>query len=330
MTELRKRELERRVSIIIFVLLTIAPLFIRSPYPFFVLCLAVINGVAVMGLNFIFGLAGQLHLGTAGFLGIGSYAFSLAATKAGWNFWAAALLSVVVVCIFSLFLGFPTLRLKRYYLAIITIGFAEITRSILMNWSSFTGGVFGIQNIPRPSFFGLQFTDNRTFYYLALILSILLYLLAIRIERSRFGRALKAVRDDELAAEAIGMNSTFLKVFAFICCGAYSAVAGTLYASFQQYVSPELYTQAYSFSFVSMLVFGGIGSVPGALLGATALTVLMELLRFMKQWYLVMYAAAIILIIVYEPYGLMGILSRLRSRGAVQAELPGGASETKV
>ncbi|NLN16484.1 MAG: branched-chain amino acid ABC transporter permease [Firmicutes bacterium] len=330
MTEARKRELERTVSIIVFVLLTLAPIFVRSQYPFFVLCLAVINGIAVMGLNFIFGFAGQLHMGVAAFLGIGSYAFSLAAVKYGWNWWAAAILSIIVVGIFSLFLGFPTLRLKRYYLAIMTIGFQEITRSVLMNWSSFTGGVFGIQNIPRPSLFGLQFTDNRLFYYLALILSILLYLLAIRIERSRFGRALRAVRDDELAAEAMGMNSTFLKVFAFIWCGAYSAVAGTLYASFQQYVSPELYTSAYSFSFVSMLVFGGIGSVPGAVLGATALTVLMELLRFMKQWYLVIYAAAIIVIIVYEPYGLMGILTRMRTKRLAAAELSEGARDASL
>ena len=126
------------------------------------------------------------------------------------------------------------------------------------------------------------------------------------------------------------MNSTFLKVFAFIWCGAYSAVAGTLYASFQQYVSPELYTSAYSFSFVSMLVFGGIGSVPGAVLGATALTVLMELLRFMKQWYLVIYAAAIIVIIVYEPYGLMGILTRMRTKRLAAAELSEGARDASL
>ena len=113
-----------------------------------------------MGLNFIFGFAGQLHMGVAAFLGIGSYAFSLAAVKYGWNWWAAAILSIIVVGIFSLFLGFPTLRLKRYYLAIMTIGFQEITRSVLMNWSSFTGG-FWDQNIrARPS--GLQFTDNRS------------------------------------------------------------------------------------------------------------------------------------------------------------------------
>jgi branched-chain amino acid transport system permease protein len=300
--------------LVIFLILLLAPLFVRSQYPFFVLCLAVINGITVMGLNFIFGLAGQLNLGMAGFLGIGSYAFALSAVRLGLNFWAALLISILVVCFFALCLGFPTLRLKRYYLAIITIGFTEITRSVLMNWSSFTGGVFGIKRIPRPSLFGLSFANNRNYYFLILALCFALCILALRIDKTKFGRALKAIRDDELAAETLGMNSTQLKVLAFVCCGAYAAVAGTLYASFQFYISPELYTLPYSYSFVSMLVVGGLGSVPGALIGAIALTVLMEALRFLKQWYLVMYSAAIIVVIVYEPGGIMGFFKRWRAK----------------
>lgn len=302
------------ILVVLFCLLAISPLFVRSSYPLFVLCLSIINGIAVIGLNFIFGLAGQLHLGLSSFLGIGAYALALSTTRAGLNFWAAMVLSVLVVSIFSLLLGIPTLRLKRYYLAIMTIGFGEITRSVLMNWSSFTGGVFGVQNIPRPALFGLRFTSNQAYYYLILCVAILLSVLAIRIERSKYGRAFKAVRDDELAAEVVGMDSTELKVLAFLCCGVYSAIAGSLYAGFQQYVSPELYTLAYSFSFVSMLVVGGLGSVPGAMLGAIVLTVLMELLRFLKQWYLVVYAATIILVIIYEPGGIIGLLNRLLDR----------------
>ncbi|HHY46914.1 MAG TPA: branched-chain amino acid ABC transporter permease [Firmicutes bacterium] len=302
------------VLTVLFCLLAIAPSLVKSSYSLFVLCLSVINGIAVIGLNFIFGLTGQLHLGLSGFLGIGAYALALSTTRAGLDFWAALVISIVTVSTFSLLLGIPTLRLKRYYLAIMTIGFGEITRSVLMNWSSFTGGVFGVQNIPRPSLLGFRFTSNLAYYYLLLCIAILLSAVATRIERSKYGRAFKAVRDDELACEMVGMDSTELKVLAFLCCGVYSAIAGSLYASFQQYVSPELYTLAYSFSFVSMLVVGGLGSVPGAMLGAIVLTVLMELLRFLKQWYLVVYAATIILVIIYEPGGIIGFLNKLVER----------------
>ncbi len=294
--------------VISFAALLLAPLVVRGSYPFFVLCLCAINIVAVLGLNFIFGFTGQMNLGLAGFLAIGGYTTGILSTRLGWSFWAAAGTSVLVVAAFSLLLGIPTLRLKRYYLAIMTIGFTEIIRYLLMNSPALTGGVFGVSNIPRPHLGRLSFEANLNYYYLTMVSALILTVVARLIEESRFGRAFKAVRDDELAAEALGLSSTAIKVLAFVLCGVYSAVAGSLYAGFQGYLSPELYVLAYSFSFVSMLVIGGLGSIPGAVIGAVTLTVLVELLRPLKQWYLVFYAASIIAVIAYWPNGITGFI----------------------
>jgi branched-chain amino acid transport system permease protein len=280
---------------------------ITNAYLRFVLMTAIINCILVVGLHFIFGLMGQLHMGMAAFWGIGSYVFALAITRLHWPFWPAMLAAAVGVGLVGLLLGFPTLRLKGFYLAITTIGFGEIIRLILLNWAPVTGGVFGIAGIPRPTIGPLTFLNNQSFYYLSLAMLAVLVIGARMIEGSKFGRAFRAIHDDELASEAIGLNSTTLKVLAFVLCGIYAGVGGGMYASLMQYISPEVYALERSQMLVMMLVIGGMGSLPGALLGTVLLTFLPEVLRFLKLWYLAVYGAIVIVIIVYRPTGLYGL-----------------------
>lgn len=296
---------------VIFVLLALAPWLIQGSYPQFVLCTAVINAMAVLGLNFIFGLTGQLHLGMAGFMAIAAYTVGLLTTKAQFTFWQSIPPAVLITGLSSLFLGIPTLRLKRYYLAIMTIGFSEVVRYVLQNWMSFTGGVWGVTGIPRPAWGSQLLFDNLLFFYLTLGVLAALAILASIIESSKYGRAFKAVHDDELAVEAMGVNSTQVKVLAFFLCAAYAGIGGGFFAAFHGYISPEIFTTTYSFTFICMLVVGGLGTIPGSILGAVLLTLLMEALRFLGEWYLVVYAALLIVIIVYSPRGLMGLMDRV-------------------
>lgn len=287
------------------VLVALYPL-ISNNYMKFVLMTAIINCILVVGLHFIFGLMGQLHMGMAAFWGIGSYLFGLAITKLGWGFWTAMGAAALGVGAVGFLIGFPTLRLKGFYLAITTIGFGEIVRLVLLNWSPVTGGVFGIAGLPRPEIGPLTFLQNQPFYYLCLAILAVGTLAARMIEGSKFGRAFRAIHDDELAAEAIGLNSTSLKILAFVLCGLYAGIGGGLYASLMQYISPEVYALERSQMLVMMLVIGGMGSLPGALMGTVLLTFLPEALRFLKLWYLAVYGAIVIVIIVYRPTGLYG------------------------
>ncbi|MGI6038339.1 MAG: branched-chain amino acid ABC transporter permease [Limnochordia bacterium] len=322
-----RKQFANRILLLTFLLLLVLPFFINSSYHLFVLCTALINIMAVLGLNFIFGLAGQLHMGMAGFMGLAAYGLALSTTKLQIPFWPGLLVSILVCSCAGLLLGIPTLRLKTFYLAIMTIGFSEVVRYVLQNWMSFTGGVWGVAGIPRPVIFGFEFNSNQQFYYLLLGTAILLTIVAMLIESSKFGRAFKAVHDDELATEAMGINSTHVKILAFLLCAIYGAVAGSFFASFHAYISPEIFKQTLSFTFVCMLVIGGLGSITGSVVGAVLLTIGMEALRFLGEWYLVVYAALLIIIIVYSPRGLMGLLESayLKYRGQSTQNTPVGS-----
>jgi branched-chain amino acid transport system permease protein len=306
------RSLSMKDKTLIGIILVLAALYplITNSYMKFVLMTGIVNALLVVGLHFIFGLTGQLHMAMAAFWGVGSYAFALAVTRLSWPYWLGVFAAIVAVGLLGLLLGFPTLRLKGFYLAITTIGFGEIVRLILLNWAPVTGGVFGVAGLPRPTIGPLQFGKNQPFYYLLLAILALLTLAARMIEHSKYGAAFRAVHDDELAAEAVGLDPTRLKILAFVLCGVYAGIGGAMYASLMQYISPEVYTLERSQMLAMMLVIGGMGSLPGAIMGSVLLTFLPEVLRFLQQWYLAVYGAIVIVIIVYRPTGLWGIWVR--------------------
>jgi branched-chain amino acid transport system permease protein len=278
-----------------------------------VLNIALLNAIVVLGLNFVTGWTGQINFGQAAFYGLGAYTTGIA-TLAGLPWLAAPFLSALVAAIASLILGVPTLRLRSYYLAMTTIGFGEIVRLILIHWESVTGGSSGLRAIPPISVLGLPIdTQARSFYLLALMLA-LAALLAARIRNSSFGRAMIATRDSEISAELSGVDTIRIKILAFALGAVYAGVAGCLFASTIRYISPDSFTNTQAVLLLTMLIIGGTGSIPGAIVGAIGLTLLPEALRFLGQWYLVLYGVGVIAVITFAPGGLAAAAPALLRR----------------
>ena len=292
-------------TIALFALLGLVPVVTSAPYVIFVLNTVAINIILVLALNYILGFAGQVFLGTIAFFAVASYTYGLLYVKLGWGFWASLPFTILVTGLLSLLMGIPTLRVRGAYLALMSMGFIIVVGDVLKNWMSFTGGVWGIPGIPRPVLGSFVLVENLHMFYLCWAFALGLAWLTLLVEDSRFGRAFKAVRDDQLAVEMVGVSSTYLKVLAFVLCGVYTGIAGALFASFNVFISPEIFTFNYNAIFLCMLIVGGLSSVPGSVLGAILLTAAIEVLRPLKEKYLTVFALLIILIMLFEPGGLV-------------------------
>jgi branched-chain amino acid transport system permease protein len=284
-----------------------------GPYVVQLLNIATLNAIVVLGLNFATGWTGQINFGQAAFYGLGAYATAIA-TKAGLPWLFTPLLSVALVLAASLVLGLPTLRLRTYYLAMTTIGFGEIVRLIIVYWEPVTGGTSGLRAIPGISVFGLAPQGQVQHYYLLLAVLALAALVAIRIRRSSLGRAMIATKDSEIAAEQSGVDTVRTKLLAFMIGAVYGGLAGCLYASSIRFISPDSFSGVQAVLLMTMLIVGGMGSIAGCIVGALALTILPELLRFLGQWYLVLYGLGVIVVIVLMPGGLASIATLLPPR----------------
>jgi branched-chain amino acid transport system permease protein len=307
---LNSKSIRNVITVLLFIITGATPLFTEAPYVIFVLNVVSINIILVLALNFILGFAGQVFLGTIAFFAIASYAYGLLFVKLGWGFWTSLPGTILITASLSLLMGIPTLRIRGAYLALMSTGFIIVVGDVIKNWMSFTGGVWGIPNIPRPMFGSFALTSNLHMFYLCLAFAFVLSWVAILVEDSRYGRAFKAVRDDQLAVEMVGISSTYIKVLAFVLCGVYTGVGGALFASFNIYISPEIYNINYNSIFLCMLVVGGLSSVPGSVFGAILLTVAIEILRPLKEKYLTVFALFIILILLFEPQGLVAFIER--------------------
>jgi ABC-type branched-subunit amino acid transport system ATPase component/ABC-type branched-subunit amino acid transport system permease subunit len=271
--------------------------------------LGLISLIVVVGLNFITGYCGQINFAQAAFWGIGAYVTALL-TLNGLSFWFALPLAAVATGLCSLLLGVPTLRLRAFYLAMATIAFGEIVQLVLVHWESVTGGTSGLRNVPGITLFGHTLTGHREHYYFLLAWAALGLGLSLRIRASQIGRAMIALRDSEIAAEVMGVDTVRTKMLAFTLSSVYAGVAGSLYVSSLHYVSPDLFSNAQAVLFFVMLVIGGAGSAVGAVVGTAVLTVLPEALRFLKEWYLVLYGTGIILMVCFLPEGLISLRQR--------------------
>ena len=297
------------------ILLAALPLLIRSNYWIGTVNLAIIYSIAVLGLNIILGLTGQLNIAQAAFWGIGAYTAALLNTRLGWPFWATFLVAPPMAALFGVLLGFPTLRLSNRYLAMATIGFGIIINLILQNWRGLTGGVDGIPGITSPVLGPFKFSTNASFYYLALVCLVLVSLAQIKIKNSRMGRAFQAIKGNELAAELSGVNTFKYRVIAFALCSAYGGMAGQLFAHRTKYVSADVFFIDMSILFICMLMIGGTGSVAGSIIGASLLTFVPEWLRFLQgPWAMAIFGLAIILIMIFMPAGLAGLAQSLGSK----------------
>jgi branched-chain amino acid transport system permease protein len=303
-----------RIPLALVAILALAvPVVSQDGYIIQLLNLSILNAIVVLGLNFSTGWTGQINFGQAAFYGLGAYATAIA-TKSGLPWIATPFLSIAVVLAASLALGLPTLRLRTYYLAMTTIGFGEIVRLIIVHWEPVTGGTSGLRAIPGISLFGLGPQGQVQHYYLLIAALALAALVAARIRQSSLGRAMIATKDSEIAAEQSGVDTVRTKLLAFMIGAVYAGLAGCLYASSIRFISPDSFSGTQAILLMTMLIVGGMGSIPGCVIGAVALTTLPEALRFLGQWYLVLYGLGVIVVIVLAPGGLASIAAVLRLR----------------
>jgi branched-chain amino acid transport system permease protein len=280
--------------------------------------------VAVLGLTIVLGYTGQINLAQAAFFGLGAYSVALGTVSFGLPFWPALFAGVVMASVAGAVLGLTSLRLGGHYLAMVTISFQQILTLVLTNWTSFTRGPDGIPGIARPIVFGFSFADSGT--YLALCVGVLWVVGSCvgRLKHSKLGRAMQAVRDNELAAGVVGVDTYRTKVIAFTLSALLGGLGGGLFAGGFTYISPDQFGFSESVVFLTMALLGGARSPFGAALGTALLILLPEWLRFLKVMYLAIYGGAVILIMVFMPEGIWGFLETLRRRLWPPAVLPVG------
>jgi branched-chain amino acid transport system permease protein len=270
--------------------------------------------ILATSLNLLTGFTGQVSLGHAAFYGIGAYGSALFAMKFDMPFLLSALLGAVIAAFFGFLLGLPTLRLNGNYLSIVTLGFCEITRLIELNWMSLTRGPMGITGIPSPVVFGMNIDNNRKYYYLILVFAAITVFLINNILKSRTGRAMISIREDELAAEAMGVNVLKYKVMAFIISAFFAGFAGAFYAHFVSFIDPQSFTFDESTQILSMVILGGMGSLTGSFLGTVILVSIPELLRDFAQYRMLIYGGVLVFMIVMRPDGIIGIFNDITAK----------------
>ncbi|HCF06152.1 MAG TPA: branched-chain amino acid ABC transporter permease [Desulfomicrobiaceae bacterium] len=266
-----------------------------------------------IGLNIVVGVAGLLFLGYAAFYAIGAYAYALLNHYFGWGFWTVLPMGGVLAAVAGVLLAFPVLRLRGDYLAIVTLGFGEIVRLVLENWSDLTGGPSGISNIDRPGFFGQEMTvagTNIYIYYIVFVAVLVTFVVAERLKDSRVGRALQALREDEIACEAMGIDRVGVKLMAFGLGTAWAGFAGVIFAAKTTFINPASFTFFESAIILSIVVLGGMGSNWGVILGAAFLVLLPEYMRAFSEYRMILFAAAMVLMMVFRPQGMIPARSK--------------------
>ncbi|MFS0828223.1 high-affinity branched-chain amino acid ABC transporter permease LivM [Pseudomonas sp. MLB6B] len=280
-----------------------------------------------LGLNIVVGLAGLLDLGYVGFYAVGAYSYAMLSHYLGWGFWICLPIAGLMAATFGFLLGFPVLRLRGDYLAIVTLGFGEIIRLFLRNLTDWTGGPNGISNIEKPTFFGLTFERRaaegmQTFheyfglpynsmnkviflYLVALVLALVALFVINRLLRMPIGRAWEALREDEIACRALGLNPTIIKLSAFTLGATFAGFAGSFFAARQGLVTPESFTFIESAIILAIVVLGGMGSQLGVILAAIVMILLPELMREFSEYRMLMFGAMMVLMMIWRPQGLL-------------------------
>lgn len=300
-----------RLVLVLMAALPLVPFVVTlSPYVMNIVMQAVTYAIAVLGLVVVLGYTGQINLAQAAFFGLGAYAVGLGTVTWGMSFWVSLLLGVGAATAAGFLLGLTTLRLGGHYLAMITISFQQIVDLVLVNWKDVTQGPDGISGIARPTLFGWQLSDDRAYLLLCVAVLYATLLLVRWLPNTRLGRAMQAVRENQLAAEVTGVNTLMVKAVAFTLSASLAGIAGGLFAAGFAYISPDNFNFARSIEFLTMGLLGGIQSAIGAVLGTGLLIVMPEWLRFLKEVYMAVYGIAVILIMVFMPEGIWGLLKR--------------------
>lgn len=265
-----------------------------------------INAIIILGLTLFMGHAGQISIGHAAFFGIGAYTAAIVTTRYGWSPWLGILAAAIGAGVIAYMIGKPSLRLRGHYLAMATLGFGEIIHALMNQLKGLTNGTDGIGSIPTISIGGLSFDSKQSFYYLVWLFVAVILFICLNVVRSRVGRALRAVHGSEIAAQAMGVDTAKYKIQVFVMSAVFAGIAGSLFAFYMSFISPESFTITESVVLVTMVVVGGMSSLWGGILGAGLLTLLEEYLRDYLEYSFLIYGTLLVMIMIFMPNGLAG------------------------
>ncbi len=287
--------------------------FVFSMYQTNIMISALIYIMLGLGINIVVGLAGLLDLGYVAFYAVGAYSYALLNYHFGLSFWLALPIGAATGAFFGILLGYPVLRLRGDYLAIVTLGFGEIIRLILENWNAFSFGPSGIANIPRPGFFGIKMSLEQSsifIYFLLIALVIFTIFVVNRLKDSRIGRAWIAMREDEVACQAMGIDRTKTKLTAFALGATWAGMAGVMFAAKTTFINPASFTIWESINVLCIVVLGGMGSILGVIFGALALILLPEYLRAFSEYRMLLFGFILVTMMVFRPGGIISATRR--------------------
>ena len=303
------------ITIVVGISLVVLPYLMPTDYMMRVLCMILIYCGFGFGLNLLLGEMGLMSLGQAGFVGVGAYTASILMVSFGWNFIPAVICGAVLTALVGMVIGLPTLRLHGSYLAIVTIGFGEIMRTIFLNWRSVTGGALGIKGIPRPRLFGMELNlANKGLYFVILLTVVLIGVFCYLMHNSKYGRVFATIKQDELAATMMGIETTRYKVMGFMLSAAISGLLGGYYAMMQRYIDSNSFVSDMSVMIVGCVVVGGSATLRGPVLGALLMVSFPEIFRNLQDYRFVVYGVLLIVMMVVRPAGLLGWDSTLPYR----------------
>ena len=289
---------------------------------------ALIFVVLGLGLNITVGLAGLLDLGYIAFFAVGSYTYALLSKNFDLGFWTCLPLGGLMGMLFGIVLGFPILRLRGDYLAIVTLGFASITKIVLENWDTVFGGAAGIANIPRPELFGMALDGRQKAvysYYIVLALVGITILVTTRLKNSRIGRAWMALREDEIACVAMGVDMARTKLSAYALGAFWAGLVGVIFAAHNSFINPDSFTFMDSAMILAMVVLGGMGSILGVIIASLALKLLPEYLRTFAEYRMLVFGAVMVLMMIFRPQGLISNMRRKYEHDAVKGRKTDGS-----
>jgi branched-chain amino acid transport system permease protein len=298
-------------------LLTV-PIWVPNPYHLHIVIMAGIFAILALSLNLLLGYTGQLSLGHAAFFGIGAYASALLTLRLDWTFWMALPSAGILAGGAGWGIGRLALKLRGAYFVLVTISFAGVISLVSVNWMELTNGPLGLPGVPAPALGAWSFQTKRAYYYLVLAATVLAYVVCHRLVHSRIGRAFLALRENEPLAESVGIDGVRYLVLAVVVSATLAGVAGSLYAHYTRFVSPEVFLFSYTVTMVIMVVAGGKGTLAGPVVGAVVFTILPEALREIMawQWQMLTYGVLLVLLIFFLPRGIVPTLTAWRARRA--------------
>jgi len=300
--------------------LLILPYLLKDQYSRHIINMVFINCIMAISVNIVFGYTGGLTFGHVAVYGIGAYTSALLSTKLGFSFLVSFCLAGVAGALVGIIVGYPTLKLAGPYFALATMGFHKVMEMIFLNWEAVTGGPSGITGIPSPAIFGIQFKTEERYYYLLVIVTLVIYTLYRNLIRSHRGKTITAMRDNAIAASAMGINVPLTRISAFTMSTVFSALAGSLYAHMVKYVAPEAFPLGESITLLMMIVLGGPGFLMGPIYGSVVVVLANEYLQNLEQFNMLVFGIGIMVLLIFLPSGIAGLIERLRFRLRAEKE----------